>query len=97
MSKQHSVQVVSVLAREKSERYVRRLQEELLSRLPDGNYFYISGGTKCYSTNGEAICKLLGNELAKLQSTVLVTGDFLGLVIQWQRDFMIKVKNWAFL
>ena len=77
----------------REERETRRLHEELFSRLPDGSYVYISGSTHFYSTNGEAICKLLGKELAKLQSIVLVTGGFFGVGDTVAKSFHDKRKK----
>ena len=77
----------------REEREIKRLQQELFSRLPDGNYVYFSGGSHFYSTNGEAICKLLGKELAKLKSVVLVTGGFFGIGDTVAKSFYDRRKK----
>ena len=82
---------VSISRRE--EREAKRLQQELFSRLPDGDYIYVSGGSHFYSTNGEKICKLLGKELAKLKSVVLVTGGFFGIGDTVVKSFHDKRKK----
>ena len=83
----------SVNTSRREEREIQRLQQELFSRLPDGNYVYISGGSHFYSTNGEAICKLLGKELAKLKSVVLVTGGFFGIGDTVAKSFYDRRKK----
>lgn len=83
----------TVSTNRREERETRQLQQELFSRLPDGNYVYISGGHHFYSTNGEAICKLLGKELAKLKSVVLVTDGFYGVGDTVAKSFHDKRKK----
>ena len=77
----------------REERETKRLQQELFSRLPDGDYIYICGGSHFYSSNGEKICKLLGKELAKLKSIVLVTGGFFGIGDTVAKSFHDKRKK----
>jgi len=83
----------NISASRREEREIKHLQLELFSRLPDGNYVYISGGSHFYSANGEAICKLLGKELAKLKSVVLVTGGFFGVGDTVAKRFHDKRKK----
>ncbi|XP_065903546.1 uncharacterized protein [Dysidea avara] len=69
----------SISTGKREERELKRLQQELFSQLPEGNCVYISGGSQFYSPNGEAICKLLGKELAKRESNFVVTGGYFGI------------------
>jgi len=55
----------SIGAGKREQRELKRLQQELYSQLPDGNCVYISGGSHFYCAYSEALCKLLGKELAK--------------------------------
>ena len=56
-----------------------KLCTELLENLPEGKYVYISGGTQFFSKCGKAICEVVGKELARDESIVLVTGGFYGV------------------
>ena len=58
---------------------VAMLCSKLEQRLPPGNHVYVSGGTKFFSKNGEAICKEIGRQLAQEENMVLVTGGFYGV------------------
>ena len=65
------------LLRQKTE--VATLCSELDKKLPPGNHVYVSGGTKFFSKNGEAICKEIGRQLAQEENMVIVTGGFYGV------------------
>ena len=52
---------------------------QLDQKMPKGDHVFISGGTKFYSKNGEAISKEIGKQLANEEGVVLVTGGFYGV------------------
>ena len=51
----------------------------LEGELPKGKHVYVSGGTKFFSKNSEAICQALGRELAQDTTITLITGGFFGV------------------
>ena len=60
---------------------------QLDQKMPKGDHVYISGGTKFYSKNGEAISKEIGKQLANEEEVVLVTGGFYGVGEMVGRSF----------
>lgn len=58
---------------------VATLCSQLDKKMPKGDHVYISGGTKFFSKNGEAIAMEIGRQLAIEESIVLVTGGFYGV------------------
>nr|XP_006825953.1 PREDICTED: uncharacterized protein LOC102806317 [Saccoglossus kowalevskii] len=54
----------------------------------DGNFVYISGGTKFFWDKSEAICKAIGKSLAEDDCNVLVTGGFYGVGETVARSFL---------
>ena len=83
----------SISTGKREERELKRLQQELYSQLPEGNCVYISGGSQFYSPNCEAICKLLGKELAKRESNFVVTGGYFGVGDVVAKSFHDKRKK----
>ena len=84
----------SISAGKREERELKRLQQELHSQLPDGKCVYISGGSQFYSPNGQAICNLLGKELAKQKSPVIVvTGGLFGIEDAVAKSYYDKHKK----
>jgi len=69
------------------------VQQELYSQLPNGNCVYISGGSQFFCANSEASCKLLGKELAKQKSVVVVTGGHFGIGDAVAKSFYDRQKN----
>jgi predicted Rossmann-fold nucleotide-binding protein len=55
------------------------LCSQLEKKIPKGDHVYISGGTKFFSKNGEAISKEIGRQLANEDDIILVTGGFYGV------------------
>lgn len=51
----------------------------LSEQLPKGKLVYVSGGTQFYSKNGKKICEALGEELAKDDEIVVISGGFYGV------------------
>ena len=72
---------------------LHRMCNDLQSSLPVGRLVYITGGTKFYSRNGEAICREVGRFLAKDRSIVLVTGGFYGVGETVGRSFYDERKS----
>ncbi len=72
---------------------IHRMCTELQKSLPNGKLVYISGGTKLFSRNGEAICRDIGKCLAKDRNNVLVTGGFYGVGETVGRSFYEERKN----
>ncbi len=55
------------------------LCSQLSEQLPKGKLVYVSGGTQFYSKNGKMICEALGEELAKDDEIVIISGGFYGV------------------
>jgi len=70
-----------------------QLCKELESKLPEGKHVYISGGTRFFSKNGEAICRAIGKELARNKSIILITGGFFGVGETVGRSFFEERQN----
>ena len=60
---------------------------QLDQKMPKGDRVYISGGTKFYFKNGQAISKEIGKQLANEEGVVLVTGGFYGVGEMVGRSF----------
>lgn len=58
---------------------ISTLCSQLDDKMPKGDHVYISGGTKFFSKNGEAISKEIGRQLANEEEVILVTGGFYGV------------------
>ena len=72
---------------------LHKMCTDLQKNLPVGKLVYISGGTKFFSPNGEAICREVGKFLAKDRNIVLVTGGFYGVGETVGRSFYEERKS----
>ena len=59
---------------------IAQLCIEREQKLPEGKHVYISGGTRFFSKNGEAICQAIGKELAQDKSVSQVVS------LEWGRQ-----------
>ena len=77
---------------------INMLKQDLQQKLPSkGKLVYFSGGTKFFSTIGEAVCKEIGTQLAQHQDVVLVTGGFFGVGDTVARSFFEERQKLDFL
>ena len=77
LNPQKAVDELNQVVKRKTE--VESLCSQLEQELPEGQHMYVSGGTKFYSKCGEAICKEIGKQLARVEEIILITGGFYGV------------------
>lgn len=79
------------MVKEKAE--IASLCLQLDQQMPTGDHVYISGGTKFYSKQGEAISREIGRQLANEEDVILVTGGFYGIGETVGRSFFEERKR----